>query len=116
MVPLTRFVAGNNLFDRPKHADLTFTTREHCLQQLDESAAKCRAAIAAASNEHLAAPWKFSFGETEISHDSRLLSFRKMCFNHLVHHTAQLGVYLRLNDIPVPALYGPSADEQWAPQ
>ena len=60
--------------------------------------------------------WKFSFGEHEISHDSRLLSFRKMCFNHLVHHTAQLGVYLRLNDIPVPALYGPSADEQWAPK
>ena len=99
-----------------KHVDLTFTTREHCLQLLDEGAAKCRAAIAAASDEHLAAPWKFSFGEHEISHDSRSLSFRKMCFNHLVHHTAQLGVYLRLNDIPVPALYGPSADEQWAPK
>jgi uncharacterized damage-inducible protein DinB len=99
-----------------KHADLTFTTRENCLQQLDENAAKCRAAIAAASDEQLAAAWKFSFGEHEISHDSRLLSFRKMCFNHLVHHTAQLGVYLRLNDIPVPALYGPSADEQWAPK
>jgi uncharacterized damage-inducible protein DinB len=35
-----------------------------------------------------------------------------MCFNHLIHHTTQLGVYLRLNHIPVPALYGPSADEQ----
>jgi uncharacterized damage-inducible protein DinB len=42
--------------------------------------------------------------------------YRMMCFNHLVHHTAQLGVYLRLNDVPVPALYGPSADEQWAPK
>jgi uncharacterized damage-inducible protein DinB len=35
-----------------------------------------------------------------------------MCFNHLIHHAAQLGVYLRLNDVPVPALYSPSADEQ----
>jgi uncharacterized damage-inducible protein DinB len=99
-----------------KHADLTFKTREECLRQLDETAAKCRAANAAASDEHLSAPWKFSFGEHEISHDPRSLSFRKMCFNHLIHHTAQLGVYLRLNDIPVPALYGPSADEQWAPK
>jgi uncharacterized damage-inducible protein DinB len=39
-----------------------------------------------------------------------------MFFNHMIHHTAQLGVYLRLNNIPVPALYGPSADEQWSPR
>jgi uncharacterized damage-inducible protein DinB len=97
-------------------ADLTFTTREACLQRLDETAPKCRAAIAAASDEHLAAIWKFSFGEHVISEVSRAASFRIMCFNHLVHHTAQLGVYLRLNDIPVPALYGPSADEQWSPK
>jgi len=51
-----------------------------------------------------------------MSNVSRVLTFRMMCINHLIHHTAQLGVYLRLNDIPVPALYGPSADEQWAPQ
>jgi hypothetical protein len=41
---------------------------------------------------------------------------RPVCFAHRVHHTAQLGVYLRLNDIPVPGLYGPSADEQWMPK
>jgi uncharacterized damage-inducible protein DinB len=44
------------------------------------------------------------------------MAFRTLCFDHLVHHTAQLGVYLRLNDIPVPGLYGPSADEQWMPK
>jgi uncharacterized damage-inducible protein DinB len=38
-----------------------------------------------------------------------------MCFNHLIHHRAQLGVYLRLNDIPVPGVYGPSADEPFSP-
>jgi uncharacterized damage-inducible protein DinB len=99
-----------------KHADLTFTTVAAALERLNESAAKCRAAIAAASDEHLSADWKFSFGEHLISHHSRSKSFRIMCFDHLIHHTAQLGVYLRLNDIPVPALYGPSADEQWAPK
>jgi uncharacterized damage-inducible protein DinB len=42
----------------------------------------------------------------------RIAVFRGMMMNHTVHHRAQLGVYLRLNDVPVPALYGPSADEQ----
>lgn len=98
------------------HMSLEFTTRAACLQQLDDSAKACRDAIAAASDEALSTPWKFSFGEHLISNNSRALSFRQMCFNHLVHHTAQLGVYLRLNDVPVPALYGPSADEQWSPK
>ncbi len=102
----------------PKHpqADLNFTSREQCLKQFDENAAKCRAAIAGASDEQLAAVWRFSFGEHPISNDSRSSSFRSICFNHLIHHVAQLGVYLRLNNVPVPALYGPSADEQWSPK
>jgi uncharacterized damage-inducible protein DinB len=97
------------------HASFDFLSREVCLQQLDANAAACRAALAAASDEALAVPWRLSYGEHLISNSPRSLSFRQMCFNHLVHHTAQLGVYLRLNDIPVPALYGPSADEQWSP-
>ncbi len=98
------------------HADLTFTSRERCLQQFDENATRCRTALASASDEAFAAPWKFGFGEHLISQDSRLLSYRLLFFNHLVHHVAQLGIYLRLNDLAVPALYGPSADEQWSPK
>jgi len=99
-----------------EHADLTFTTTAAAVAALDENAAKCRAAIAAASDEHFLKPWKFSFGEHVISHLPRAATFRMMCFDHLIHHTSQLGVYLRLLDIPVPALYGPSADEQWSPK
>jgi uncharacterized damage-inducible protein DinB len=98
------------------HMTLTFTTRDNALKQLDETSAKCRTTLAAATDEYLSQPWKFSYGEQLISNNSRSLSFRNMCFDHLIHHTAQLGVYLRLNDIPVPALYGPSADEQWSPK
>ncbi len=97
------------------HPDLTFKSRQECLERFDSSAAACREALAGASDEALAAPWRFSFGPQLISNDPRSLSFRTMCMNHLVHHVAQLGVYLRLNGIPVPALYGPSADEQWSP-
>ena len=101
--------------NRPRF-DLTYTTREACLQRLDESSAKCRASIANASDDHLSALFKFSFGEQVISNRPRSMTFRLLCFDHLIHHTAQLGVYLRLNDIAVPGLYGPSADEEWKPK
>ena len=93
--------------------DLTFKSRAICLEQLDQSAAQCRASLAQATDDQLSARWRFSFGENVISDESRSRTFRSLFFNHMVHHVAQLGVYLRLNGIPVPALYGPSADEQW---
>ncbi len=98
------------------HLPLEFTTREDALKQFDECAAKCRASLISASDEHLQNIWPFTWGEQVISKGPRSLAFRGMFFDHLIHHTAQLGVYLRLNDIPVPALYGPSADEQWSPR
>ncbi len=100
---------------RPQ-ASLIFTTREACLEQFDKASAACRGALAAASAEHFAVPWRFSFGEQLISTGPRSLAFRQMFFNHLIHHVAQLGVYLRLNEIPVPGIYGPSADEPWSPK
>ena len=98
------------------HASLVFTSTEDMLRQLDENAAKLRTALAATTDEQFAATWPFSFGPQVISNTSRTLTYRMMFFNHLIHHTAQLGVYLRLLDIPVPSLYGPSADEPWAPK
>jgi len=97
------------------HADLTFRTRDIAVATFDSAANEARKALAAASDEDLAAIWKFSFGEHVISADPRSLTYRKMFFNHIVHHRAQLGVYLRLNDLPVPGLYGPSADEPFKP-
>jgi uncharacterized damage-inducible protein DinB len=93
---------------------LEFESREKTLAALDTHAAQCKAAIAGASDEHLLAPWKFSVGENLISELPRHLTVRLWSINHLVHHTAQLGVYLRLLGLPVPALYGPSADEQFS--
>jgi DinB family len=57
------------------------------------------------------ANWKLIFEGATIFDGSRFLAYRGMFLNHLVHHRAQLGVYLRLNGVPVPATYGPSADE-----
>ncbi len=76
--------------------------------------AQAREALGAARDEDLFAPWSFTAGEQRIvSGLPRYLAIRNFVCNHLVHHRAQLGVYLRLCDVPVPALFGPSADEPW---
>ena len=82
------------------------------MKALDEGAANVRKALAGVPNEAWSEPWKLSFEGNVLFEGSRFLAYREMFLNHLVHHRAQLGVYLRLNSVPVPAIYGPSADEQ----
>lgn len=93
------------------HASLVFTTRENALAELDKSAKLLHDAVAAASDAHLAELWPVSYGGQMLSNVARSQTIRGWCLNHLIHHSAQLGVYLRLLDIPVPGSYGPSADE-----
>jgi len=81
------------------------------LKVFDENVAKARAALKGQSDEAWTQPWKLSFQGKPIFSGTRFLAYRQMFLNHLVHHRAQLGVYLRLNDKPVPATYGPSADD-----
>lgn len=101
----------------PKHSrpDTAFRTRDTLLATFDAAASDARKALAGASDEHLQQNWSFRFGDRIIMDADRIKTYRIMFFNHLIHHRAQLGVYLRLNDIPVPGLYGPSADEPFTP-
>jgi uncharacterized damage-inducible protein DinB len=89
----------------------TAKSRIELLEMFDKSAAEGRAAIADASDEHLRKPWTLLAGGKTIFTMPRIMVLRGMVMNHIIHHRAQLGVYLRLNDVPVPAIYGPSADE-----
>jgi uncharacterized damage-inducible protein DinB len=70
-----------------------------------------RAAIGGASDAQLMVPWTLLAGGKTIFSMPRIAVLRGMVMNHIIHHRGQLTVYLRLNDVPVPALYGPSADE-----
>jgi uncharacterized damage-inducible protein DinB len=63
------------------------------------------------SDEDMHKPWTLKNGETVYFTMTKIATIRTMCFNHIWHHRGQLSVYLRLNDIPVPQIYGPSADE-----
>jgi uncharacterized damage-inducible protein DinB len=92
-------------------ARMPFESAEQLVKAFDEGAAKVRAALKNTPDEAWTQPWKLSFGGKPIFSGSRFLAYRQMFLNHLVHHRAQLGVYLRLNEKRVPATYGPSADD-----
>ncbi len=90
---------------------LAFESAAQLVRAFDEGAAKVRGALAGLPDNAWPENWKLSFQGKPIFEGSRFLAYRQMFINHLVHHRAQLGVYLRLNGAPVPAVYGPSADE-----
>jgi uncharacterized damage-inducible protein DinB len=94
-----------------KYQPIVATSRQQVLELFDKSLKEARASIAGASDEHLMQPWTLEFNGQKVFTMPRASVLRLSCFNHIIHHRAQLGVYLRLNNIAVPALYGPSADE-----
>ena len=81
------------------------------LATFDASVAKARAHIEAQSEDDLKSKWSLRKGTETVVTLPRAAVLRQFLMNHLVHHRGQLTVYLRMLDIPVPALYGPSADE-----
>ena len=98
-------------FAKRSFAPLAFQSVEQLVKAFDEGAAKVSAALKNVPDAAWTQPWKLSFQGKPIFSGSRFLAYRQMFLNHLVHHRAQLGVYLRLNDKPLPATYGPSADD-----
>ena len=87
------------------------TSVEDALAEFDKNVAEAREAIADCSDEEWMHPWTLAMGEKALFTLPKVAVVRTFVMSHNVHHRAQLGVYLRLNDIPVPSVYGPSADE-----
>jgi uncharacterized damage-inducible protein DinB len=98
-------------FSKGSFKPLQFESAAQLVEAFDEGAAKVRSALQAASDETWQQNWKPSFQGKTVFEGNRFLAYRGMFLNHLIHHRAQLGVYLRLNGKPVPATYGPSADD-----
>ncbi|HOL70435.1 MAG TPA: DinB family protein [Bryobacteraceae bacterium] len=87
-------------------------TTAELLERFDKYTACARAAIAGAADERMHETWSLRSGEKVVLAMPRIGVLRTLVMNHGIHHRAQLAMYLRLNDVPVPPLYGPSADEQ----
>jgi uncharacterized damage-inducible protein DinB len=89
-----------------------WSTAGDLVEILDGGVAQAREALQNTTDEHLLKPWKFLVGGRVMAEDPRHIVLRDTVFNHLAHHRGQLTVYLRLNEKPVPAIYGPSADDR----
>lgn len=112
----TVFTMNSDSFDyappgAPPMKEEPVTSVKQLLEKFDKSVAEARSALAAATDENMLKPWSLLAGGNTIFTMPKVAVYRSMIVNHLIHHRAQLTVYLRLNDVPVPGLYGPSADE-----
>jgi uncharacterized damage-inducible protein DinB len=90
----------------------SFEATEALLELSDRNVAEARDALASASDADFAVPWSLKTGERVIFTLPRVVVVRQH-INHLVHHRGQMTVYLRLIDVPIPSIYGPTADERW---
>jgi uncharacterized damage-inducible protein DinB len=87
------------------------SNRADILSLFDRNVTEARAALAGATDQVMFASWTLANGPHEIFTLPKVAVIRSFVLNHLIHHRAQLTVYLRLNNVPVPGMYGPSADE-----
>jgi uncharacterized damage-inducible protein DinB len=108
----TEAVMGMDSFDvatAPPTQELK--SRDQILKTFDDNVAIARKAIANTSDTDMMKPWTFIAGGKTMFTLPRAAVVRNFLLNHGIHHRGQLSVYLRLNDVPVPSIYGPSADE-----
>jgi uncharacterized damage-inducible protein DinB len=89
----------------------TAASRDELLSKFDSYAAEAGKALSGVSDEDLGKRWALRMGGQELFAGPREEVIRTLILNHIIHHRGQLSVYLRLLDIPVPSIYGPSADE-----
>jgi uncharacterized damage-inducible protein DinB len=97
---------GGEPYKLPKLA-----SRAEILRMFDVNVAAARAAIMTAKDQEMGSMWSLEAGGKPIFTMPRSAVVRSVVLNHMIHHRAILCVYLRLNDIPVPGMYGPSGDE-----
>jgi len=98
-------------FAQRSYTPLPFESAAQLVRVFDEGTARVRGALVEIPDAAWTENWKLSLHGKPIFAGPRFLAYRQMFLNHLVHHRAQLGVYLRLTGVAVPSTYGPSADE-----
>jgi len=107
-------IIKDSVFDlkRDEFVPKTVASRAELLKTFDDRAAAARALVAAASDGELMATWTMKSGGQEVLSLPKAAVWRSFVMNHIIHHRGQLSVYLRENNVPIPSIYGPSADEK----
>ena len=106
---LTMQKGSLDLSASPKYSNETTAT---LVAEFDRCVKEARDVLAKAKDEDFALPWSLTMGDRVMMTMPRLAVMRQN-INHLAHHRGQLTVYLRLLDVPLPSIYGPTADEHW---
>jgi uncharacterized damage-inducible protein DinB len=109
----TGFTLDRDAFDMaaPGPRPDPITSRDQLLATFDQNVAAARAALSQATDEQMIQLWSLKQGDQTFFTMPKVAVLRSFVMNHSIHHRGELIVYLRLNDIPVPGVYGPSADE-----
>ncbi|MGH7474915.1 MAG: DinB family protein [Longimicrobiales bacterium] len=108
-IPMT---LHETVLDLAQATGYSFEATETLLRELDENVRGAREALASVTGGDLAVPWSLKHGDRVLFTAPRGEVVRST-LNHLIHHRGQLTVYLRLLDVPLPSIYGPTADEPW---
>jgi uncharacterized damage-inducible protein DinB len=113
MVGFVGVIIHQPFFDLPEgFKPFVAASRKEVLDKFDEWVKDARPAIAGVGDQALMQEWSLRIGGNPITPPMpRIAVLRSMIMNHMIHHRAQLSVYYRLNGVPVPGMYGPSADE-----
>jgi uncharacterized damage-inducible protein DinB len=113
MVPgaVAELAATQSTVQAPQFTDLSPTSAAELIPALDESIAKAKKVLGGMDDTALMATWRMMQGEREVFALPRIALLRSVMLNHWYHHRGQLTVYLRELDVPIPSIYGPSADE-----
>jgi len=96
----------------PDYKPYIANSSEELLERFDTNTRKAVETLKSQSDEDLMKPWRFVAGGEVKMEMPRIGVLRSIILNHTYHHRGQLSVYLRLNDVPIPSIYGPSADEE----
>jgi uncharacterized damage-inducible protein DinB len=95
----------------PTQRGFNATSKSEILAAFDKNVSEARAAIAGADDATYFQNWSLTVGGKPVMTMPKIAVVRTFVLNHIIHHRGQLSVYLRKNDVPVPSIYGPSADE-----
>lgn len=109
----TKYLLDEEVLDlSPELKPLVVASKAELLDIFDRGVFEARGRIAAASDDYWQTTWTFKIGGETVFSMPRAAVMRSTIMNHLIHHRAQLGVYLRLHNVAIPGMYGPSADEK----
>lgn len=105
-------IISRDVFVRPaKATPFAASSAKELLEHFDKASGDARQALVGLSDNQLPGIWTLKFGERTMVELPRAMALRRVFMDHLIHHRGQLSVYLRLLDVPVPGMYGPSADD-----